>query len=180
MIDALQTITLKRAVRARMVLPNDSLVALSRQYTSAVPNLEIRPGGLAESLSEATIAIASSGTVTLECALFGVPTVVLYRVSWPTYLVARQVVQVDHIAMPNLLAHAAVYPEFIQRDVTAENIAREAIDLLMNTERRDSIRLKLQQAIHTLGPPGASRRAANAILRLLAASPPDYRATFGK
>jgi lipid-A-disaccharide synthase len=179
MIDALQTITLKRAVRARMILPNDSLVTLARHYTSAVPNLEIRPGGLAESLSEATIAIASSGTVTLECAFFGVPTVVLYRVSWPTYFIARQVVKVDHIAMPNILSHATVYPEFIQGDVTAENIAREAIDLLMNTERRASIQLSLQQAIQTLGPPGASHRAAHAILKLLASSPPDYRASFG-
>jgi lipid-A-disaccharide synthase len=99
--------------------------------------------------------------------LFNVPAVVIYRVSWPTYLVARQIVHVPFVAMPNLLANAAVYPELIQGNVTAENIAREALDLLSNEPRRERIRQQLQQVIASLGPPGASQRAARSILRLL-------------
>jgi lipid-A-disaccharide synthase len=167
MLDALQAVRLKQPVRARMVLPNPSLETLARQSTRALPDLEIQIGGLAEALTEASIALASSGTVTLECAFFGVPTVVVYRVSWPTYLVARQIVQVPFIAMPNILANAPVYPEFIQQEVTADHIAREALDLLTNQTRRHRIQRQLRRAIASLGPPGASRRAAQAILQLL-------------
>jgi lipid-A-disaccharide synthase len=167
MLDALQVVRKKHPLRVRMVLPNASLQSLATQYTGSWPDLEIGIGGLAESLTEARIALASSGTVTLECALFNVPAVVIYRVSWPTYLVARQIVRVPFVAMPNLLANTAVYPEFIQGDVTAKNIAREALDLLSNEPRRDRIRQQLQQAILSLGPPGASQRAAQAILRVL-------------
>jgi lipid-A-disaccharide synthase len=167
MLDALQEVRKKHALRVRMVLPNASLQSLATQYTGSWPDLEICVGGLAESLTEARIALASSGTVTLECALFNVPAVVIYRVSWPTYLVARQIVHVPFVAMPNLLANAAVYPEFIQGNVTAENIAREALDLLSNESRRERVRQQLQQVIASLGPPGASQRAARAILPLL-------------
>jgi lipid-A-disaccharide synthase len=167
MLDALQEVRKKHALRVRMVLPSASLQSLATQYTASWPDLEICVGGLAESLSEARIALASSGTVTLECALFNVPAVVIYRVSWPTYLVARQIVHVPFVAMPNLLANAAVYPELIQGNVTAENIAREALDLLSNEPRRERIRQQLQQVIASLGPPGASQRAARSILRLL-------------
>jgi lipid-A-disaccharide synthase len=167
MIEALQAVRTQQAVRVRMVLPNESLQTLASQYAGTLPNLEIRAGDLAESLTEARVAIASSGTVTLECAFFGVPTVVMYRVAWPTYLVARQIVRVPFIAMPNLLANAAVYPEFIQSGVTAANLARETLDLLTNEPRRDRIRRQLELVIGSLGPPGASRRAAQAILRIL-------------
>lgn len=166
-MEALQILLLKRAVRIRMILPNQNLHALAHAHASQVHDLEIRIGRLAESLAEADIAIASSGTVTMECAFFAVPTVVVYRVSWSTYLVARHLVRVPFIAMPNLLARAAVYPEFIQGNVTANNIARAALELLMNNRRRVAIQRQLKRVIHSLGPPGACHRAAQAILRLL-------------
>jgi lipid-A-disaccharide synthase len=172
MLEALRIIRTKANVRAHMVLPNEALQALAQQMATAVPDLQTRVGCLADSLAQARLAIASSGTVTLESAYFRVPTVVVYRVSWPTYWVARQIVQVPYIAMPNLLADAPVFPEFVQGDVTAENIAREALDLLLNPARRDRIRQELHHAIASLGPPGASERAAQAILRLLPLSQP--------
>jgi lipid-A-disaccharide synthase len=167
MAEAAQTLTWKRAVRWRLVVPNDRLLLESRKYTAGMTGLETRVGGLAEALSEADVALACSGTVTLECALYGVPTVVMYRASWPTYLVARQIVQVEYLAMPNLLAGESVYPELIQGDVTAENVAREALDLLMNADRRVQIQEKLTRVAQSLGAPGASQRAAEAVVRLL-------------
>jgi lipid-A-disaccharide synthase len=166
MIEAIQVVRKHHAVRVRMVLPNPALESLGRQYAGPLSDLEICVGGLAESLREARIALASSGTVTLECAFFNVPTIVVYRVSWPTYLVARQIVHVPFIAMPNILANAALFPEFIQGEVTAGNMAREAIDLLSNEPRRNRIEQQLQRVIASLGPPGASQRAAHSILRL--------------
>ena len=113
------------------------------------------------------MAIASSGTVTLECAWFRVPTVVLYKTSWITYLLGRFFVKINHIAMPNVLAEREVFPEFIQRAATPKNLAREASRFLDNTVRRKTLRTDLNQIAQTLGQKGAAARAGKAVLRLL-------------
>ena len=59
--------------------------------------------------------------MTMECAFFGVPTVTLYKTSWLTYQIAKRIVTVKSLTMPNLLAGETVYPEFIQDDATPEN-----------------------------------------------------------
>jgi lipid-A-disaccharide synthase len=69
--------------------------------------------------------------------------------------------------MPNLLAGEELFPEFIQNAATPENISRAALELLQNESRRAQIRKRLQTIIASLGGPGASRRAAQAITRLL-------------
>jgi lipid-A-disaccharide synthase len=153
-------------VRARMVLPNEPLAQLARA-SSPPAGLEIQIGNLADALAQSTIAIASTGTVTMECAFFGVPTIALYKTSWSTYQIGRRIIQVKHLAMPNILADEALYPEFIQHDATAENIAQAALGLLDDDARRDAIRAKLAKVVESLGGPGASRRAAQAIAQLL-------------
>ncbi len=176
MVEAVQTLIWKRAVRGRLVVPDERRLWESRQFTGDVPWLETRIGGLEDSLAEADVALACSGTVTLECAFYALPTVVMYRTSWLTYLVARQLVQVRYLAMPNLLAGERVYPELIQGEVTAEHLAGEALDLLMNVERRVQIRNKLTRVVESLGPPGAARRAAEAVLSLWQREAPVLRA----
>ena len=69
--------------------------------------------------------------------------------------------------MPNLLADEVLYPEFIQGRATAGNIAEAALALLGNPARRDEIRAKLARIMQSLGGPGAARRAAAAIVRLM-------------
>jgi lipid-A-disaccharide synthase len=156
----------KPEVRARMVLPNEPLAQLAR--TGSPPDaLEIQVGNLADALAQSAIAIASTGTVTMECAYFGVPTVALYKTSWSTYQIGRRIIQVKYLAMPNLLANEAIFPELIQHDATAENVARAVLDLLNDTARRDAIRARLTKVVDSLGGPGASQRAAQAIVRLL-------------
>jgi lipid-A-disaccharide synthase len=132
-----------------------------------MPDFELRCGGLAEALSQADLAITKSGTITLECAFFGIPAVVFYRASWPNYLIARAFVNVDFLAMPNLLAGEAVYPEFIQHHATPVRIAAAALDLLTNNSHRNAVRERLAEIVASLGGRGASHRAAQAILRLL-------------
>ncbi|MBI5773338.1 MAG: lipid-A-disaccharide synthase [Verrucomicrobia bacterium] len=151
----------------RMVLPNESLRDQAKTFTAPLAGLETQIGSLADALRSATVAVASTGTVTLECAFFGVPTVALYKTSWSTYLIGRQIVTVDFLAMPNLLAGEAVFPEFIQRAATGENLARAALELLNNPERRAAVKAKLAEAVKSLGAPGASGRAARAVLKLL-------------
>jgi len=74
---------------------------------------------------------------------------------------------VKYLSMPNLLAGEAIYPEFIQGRATAGNIAAAALPLLDNPARRREIRAKLDLIIQSLGGPGAARRAAAAIVKLI-------------
>ncbi len=150
----------------KMIFPNEALVEATKN--SGMPaGLEIQVGGLAEALAQADLAIAKSGTITMECAAFGVPAVVFYKTSWPTYAIGKQIVTVKYVAMPNLLAGEAVYPEFIQHAATPENISRAALELLRDEVRRNGVKARLAQVISSLGGPGATGRAAKAIVRLL-------------
>jgi lipid-A-disaccharide synthase len=151
------------AAEAKMVLPDESLVQLAK---SSGVNLEIQTGNLPEALARADVAIASTGTVTMECAFFGVPTVTLYKTSALTYQIARRIVTVKSLTMPNLLAGEEVFPEFIQNAATPENIARAALGLLQDEALRTKIKSQLAKIISSLGEPGASQRAAEAILSL--------------
>jgi lipid-A-disaccharide synthase len=166
MLEAAQQISAMHDVQFKMVLPDANLKQLADKLSALLPNLEIQIGGLAEALSKATLAIASTGTVTMECAFFGVPTIAIYKTSWSTFQIGKRIAKVKFLAMPNLLANEAVFPEFIQDDATAENISGTAMDLLNKPERRAKIKNKLAEIIESLGKPGASERAAKAILSL--------------
>jgi lipid-A-disaccharide synthase len=137
-------------------------------FAAGQPKIELQAGGLAEALSSATIAVTKTGTITLECAYFGLPAVAMYKTDWITYLGARRIATVKYLSMPNLLADQVIYPEFIQGQATARNIAAAALELLADPARRDAIRARLSVVIQSLGGPDAARRAAAAIVKLLA------------
>jgi lipid-A-disaccharide synthase len=149
--------------KAKMVLPNPALRQLA---LSLGADVEIQIGELPWALSESDVAMASTGTVTMECAFFGVPTVTLYKTSWLTYQIAKRIVTVKSLTMPNLMAGEEVYPELIQKAATPENLAGAALELLQNEARRQKIKAQLAQIIASLGEPGAAGRAAVAVLSL--------------
>lgn len=151
-------------VRAKMILPGQGLADLAKSLGTEI---EIQVGGLPQALAESEIAICKTGTISTECAFFGVPAVTMYKVSWILFELGKRIVKVKSITMPNLLAGEDVFPEFIQNAATAENIARAALELLQNESRRNEIKNKLTKVIASLGGPGASRRAARAITELL-------------
>jgi lipid-A-disaccharide synthase len=155
-------------VRPLMVLPNRELKEIVDKLPALPPNLKIQIGELPWALTESDVAIASTGTVTMECAFFGVPTVTLYKTSWLTYQIAKRIVTVKSLTMPNLLAGETVYPEFIQKDATAENLSGAALELLQSEARQTKIKAHLNQIIASLGQSGAPKRAATAILNLFA------------
>lgn len=156
-----------RPVKFKLVAPNVEMAGVARAAaTGGMAAIEIQTGQLETALAEATLAIACTGTVTLECARFAVPAVALYKTSWLTYFVARRIVTVKFLAMPNLLAGEALYPEFIQDEATPQKVARAALDLLDDLPRRAKIQGRLREVIATLGGPGATARAAAAILHL--------------
>jgi lipid-A-disaccharide synthase len=149
--------------KVKMVLPNQALLQLAKSLGA---NVEIQIGELPWALAEADVAIASTGTVTMECAFFGVPTVTLYKTSWLTYQIARRIITVKSLTMPNLLAGETVYPELVQHDATPENLSRASLELLQDESRRTKIKSQLAKIISSLGEPGAAGRAATAILSL--------------
>ena len=149
----------------KLVVPNNHLAAQAREAIGSEP-VEVVVGDLSEVLREATIGISKTGTITLELALYGVPAVTFYKTSWLTYWIARWLVKVKWLSMPNLLAGAAVLPEFVQQAATGDAIARAALELLNGQPQRQAQREKLRAIVKQLGEPGAPARAAAAIFNL--------------
>lgn len=167
-LEAAKQIQARQKVSVHMVVPNEEMNVLAQEAIQlSGMQVHTQVGGLHQALAEADVAIASSGTITLECAWFGVPTVVLYKVTQIEYEVASRCIQVPHIAMPNLLANERIYPEFRQNNATPEALSNAALEFLNNQELRDQTQKKLAGAVATLGGPGASQRAAHAVLSLL-------------
>jgi len=115
-------------------------------------------------LAAADVVITASGTATVQCALHERPMVVVYRVSALTYQLARRIVRVDHIAMPNLVAGRRIVPELVQDDFTAERVAAEAVRFLEDPALHARTREALRGVREQLGGPGASGRAADAVI----------------
>ncbi len=137
------------------------------QETAPLPeasDIEIHVGNLSRHLDEADLAIACSGTVTMECAWFRVPAVVVYRTSWITYQVARRIITVPWLAMPNILAGEELYPELIQQELTGQRLHQLALQLLCDVGLRNRVRRKLDEMCRSLGASGPGRRAAEAVL----------------
>jgi lipid-A-disaccharide synthase len=118
-------------------------------------------------LSAATAAIVASGTATVEAALLGAPMVVVYRLSPWTYRLGRRFVRVPYYAMVNLIGGRRVVPELIQSDFTAERVLAEILPLLDDTAARRQMQSDLAAVREKLGGPGASARAADAVMPFL-------------
>jgi lipid-A-disaccharide synthase len=131
------------------------------------PPLKIIPGQAYQALAAAHRAVVASGTVTVEAALAGTPTVIIYRLAPLTYRVAKLLIRVDHIGMANLLAGEGIFPELIQEDCTPERLAGEALNWIKNMPRVQELRRGLSRVVAELGPPGASQRAARVALEIM-------------
>ncbi|MBI3333777.1 MAG: lipid-A-disaccharide synthase [Candidatus Omnitrophica bacterium] len=110
------------------------------------------------------LVLVASGTATLECALLERPMLILYKTSWPTYLVSRLAIRIPMIGLVNVLAGEKVAPEFIQHRANPEAIARAALELWGSADRRDAMKAAFRKIRQSLGAPGASDRAAQAVL----------------
>ena len=164
MLDAIEILKKDREVDAFILqaptISSSELLAVMQQsgtFARIVPH----DGG--EALAGADAALSSSGTATLECAIAGVPVVVMYKLSSLTHWVARRLVKLPHFSLVNIVAGKGVVPELLQHDVNGARIAREVVRLLEPAER-DRVRVELAEVTRKLGEPGASRRAAEAIM----------------
>ena len=108
-------------------------------------------------------AIVASGTATLETGYFGIPMVIVYRVNNLTYWLAKLLVKIKHVGLVNIVAEKEVAKELLQADFTVPAAVRE-IERLLDTEQRARNLKDLQAIRDNLGPPGASKRAADEVL----------------
>jgi lipid-A-disaccharide synthase len=126
-------------------------------------------GEAASVLRASRAAIVASGTATLQAAVVGTPLVMVYRVSPLTFWVAERLVRTPHLALVNVVAERRVVPELMQGEVTAERLVAEVTPLLTDDRATDTARRDLAEVRAALGKAGASGRAADAVLELLAA-----------
>jgi lipid-A-disaccharide synthase len=117
--------------------------------------------------SRSTLSIAASGTVTLQAALCGTPTIIIYRISPLSYRLGKLLIRVKHIGLANLIAGRTIMPELIQADASPEKIAAAADLLLKSPSRMEKMRTDLMAVRQLLGSGGASRRVAGIALGLL-------------
>jgi len=119
-------------------------------------------------LSASDVVLTASGTATVQTALHGKPMVVLYKLSPLTYTLGKPLARVDMYAMVNLIAGRRLVRELIQDACTPEAVAAEAVALLTDEDRRREMTEGLAAVKEALGGPGASGRAADAIIDLVA------------
>jgi lipid-A-disaccharide synthase len=168
-------------VMAKVVdtLPDVEFVAAAVDEKTAAmirhPKVTVQVGTAKDWMRRATLAITASGTATMECAFFGCPMIVIYRVNWLTYLVGRMLVTVNWLAMPNVIAGRAIVPEFIQHKACPCRIATTAKELLNDEAKRAVMQRELASVISTLGGPGAAERAATLVWESIRTQPDDGR-----
>ena len=130
-----------------------------------LPDLPIADDDTYNVVHAADAVLVASGTATLETALLGRPMVIMYRMAPFTFALARRLVRVPHIGMPNIILGRGVFPELIQDDVTCDKLVAAVRDV---TARRDEVSAALTELRDKLGTPGAAARAARLALDLMA------------
>lgn len=133
MLDAANLLRAERgAMDARVLLapalpPDVVQWAAARAAYAGVP---VTCAPAADILPAFNIALVASGTATLECALAGVPPVITYRVGPISARIAKALLEVDHVGLPNIVLGRSVFPELLQEQVEPANLARAALELL--------------------------------------------------
>jgi lipid-A-disaccharide synthase len=154
-----------QAVVARAPHLDDSLfdIIAPRRFS----DVAIVEGETDAVLAAADVVLTASGTATVQTALHDKPMVIVYRLTPLTYAIVRHMVHVESIGMVNLIAGEKIVPELVQDRFTPEAVAAEAVSMLTDPARVARVRQDLARVRSRLGGPGASRRAAEAILRVV-------------
>jgi lipid-A-disaccharide synthase len=111
--------------------------------------------------------LVNSGTATLEAAILGKPMIVIYKLSFFSWLLGKMLIKVPNFGLVNIVAGGKIVPEFLQFGASPAKIAREALSILTNQNRMGTIRENLFEVKKKLDREGASERAARAILEEL-------------
>ena len=148
---------LGRPVQGVVALAHPSLRSSVEELA---PELAIVEGQTWDLVAAADLVLVASGSASLETALLGRPMIICYRLSGLSYAIARLLVRVPFIGMPNLILGKAAVPELIQAEVTPERIAEQARRILEDPDLAARMEADLARVRAMLGEPGAASRAA--------------------
>jgi lipid-A-disaccharide synthase len=160
---------MERERAANWVLPASATAgaAFFRERLAGSP-IQAIEGESWDAMAHADLALAASGTVTVEAALLGTPMVTFYKVAAASWLAGKFLVDVPFYSMVNLIAGRAVVPELMQSQMTGERIADEGLWLLRDASARDRMKAGLAEVRARLsGGEGAPRRAAAIVQEIL-------------
>lgn len=141
------------------------LEMLENMVKAAGVPVKIIEGDNYDVMFSADLALATSGTVTLEAALCGLGSVIVYKTSPITAFIARRVINIPDIGLPNIVAGRHILPELLQEDFTPERLQQEALALL-EPERNAQMKKDLAYVKERLGASGAVHRVAELVLRI--------------
>lgn len=158
----------KKFPDVQFVMPRAGTIPLSMlEEKIAVSGLDVKitEGNNYDLFSIADLALATSGTVTLEAALCGLGSVIVYKTSALNAFIARLVINIPNIGLPNIVAGRTIMPELLQENFTPEKLAAAAVALLQ-PERQAQLKEDLLYMKQRLGEPGAVKRVAELILKI--------------
>lgn len=137
-------------------------------YQDLIGNRDVKlvKGQTYNLLQQASAALVTSGTATLETALFGVPEVVCYKGNPVSFWLAKKLVKVKYISLVNLILDKPAVAELIQNDLNEERLQEELSDLLFNVERKEALQSDYTKLWELLGAEKASEKAAQEIIRM--------------
>ena len=140
-------------------------------YESAVRdsgiNIKICDADAYNILSVSDFAVVASGTATLETAIIGTPFIITYRTNIINYIAYKMVVRSKFLGLVNWIAGRIIVPEFLQYDATPQKIAKASLEIIQSDGKKSEMLVELKKVRDSLGAPGASSRAALAILPYL-------------
>ena len=147
-------------------LQDDLVMDVVSQYASTL-EIEIIRGSVSEVFRQSRMLVAASGTVTLEAALYGIPMVIVYKVSPLSYWLGKRLIKVKHIGIVNLIVQKELLPELIQDNASPRTIAETVIAMINDQDRLRRIEKELSSIRDLLGGAGASDRVARIALDLI-------------
>lgn len=161
--------------RIQAATPAQAILALPRGFSAKAgdaffrerigsTSIQVIEGETWDALAHADVALAASGTVTVEAAMLGTPTVAFYRVTPASWLLGRLLVRVPYYTMVNLIAGREVIPEFLQDRMTPENLSGAVVELLSKSETAGAMRTQLEAVTAGLKTPEAPMETAAAIV----------------
>jgi len=162
---------LKRVRQAQFFCARASTLdraVLQKELDRAGFAIPIVDSGRYNAVNAADLVWAASGTATLETALLEKPMIVLYRVSWVTYWLARLLVKIKYIGIANIIAGKAIVPELVQSDLSPERLVHESQAILNDDDARAKMIANLSKLRDQLGSPGAAYRVAELAVSMMA------------
>ncbi len=152
-----------RELTFKLVLANNSMFEWSKQQANDL-NIDISVGDAYYWINKSDLVLVASGTATLEVALVGVPMVVVYKLSYLSYLIVSRMINSEYVSLPNVIANKPLVPELIQDEANGANIAEHAIEILT---RDNSSLIRDLASIHSKLKVDFSSESARAVFELI-------------